>query len=135
MDYLQNISILLAEDDDASREMLCFFLKSFGCEVIEARNGMEAVYLARERHPDLILMDLNMPRLDGITASVTIRQLAHLSNVPILAASGDGGRGINLFLNIEKLGKGYVEYIAKPIDLDYLIERIKNALQIVQKAA
>lgn len=127
--------ILIAEDNEDSRLMLRAFLESLEYEVVEAENGQEAVRLAQLEQPDLILMDLNMPVLDGITAAMTIRQLAELSDVPILAASGDGGYGIDLFLNIRQMGEGYIGYITKPINLDDLAEQMKAALLRVRQAA
>lgn len=127
--------ILVAEDNDDSRQMLRAFLETLDYTVIEAKNGEEAVRLAQQEEPDLILMDLNMPELDGITAATVIRHFAQLSDIPILATSADGGRGIDLFLNIKNLGKGYIGYITKPINLDDLAEQIEAALLRVRKAA
>ena len=130
-----NNKILIAEDNEDSRLLLRTFLESLDYSVIEAKNGEEAVSLARQGKPDLILMDLNMPVLDGITAAMVIRQLTHLNDVPILAVSADGGRGIDLFLNIKKMGKGFIGYITKPINLDDLAEQIRTVLLRVRKAA
>lgn len=127
--------ILLAEDNDDSRLMLRLFLESLDYRVVEAKNGEEAVRFAQQNKPDLILMDLNMPQIDGVTAAIVIRQLKQLSDVPILATSADGGRGIDLFMNIKSLGKGYVGYIAKPIGLDNLAEQISLVLKRAEKAA
>jgi two-component system, cell cycle response regulator DivK len=128
-------TILVAEDCDDSRQMLRTFLESRGYQVAEARNGKEAVAVARRAKPDLILMDLNMPELDGISAAKVIRDSADLSAVPILATSADGGRGIELFMNIKNFGRGYIEYVTKPLNLDALAELIENALPNVSKAA
>lgn len=127
--------ILLAEDNDDARLMMRIFLESLDYEITEAKNGEEAVRLARQQRPDLILMDLNMPILDGITAAVTIRQLSQLGDVPIIAVSADGGCGIDLFLNIKNMGSGYIGYITKPINFDDLAEQIRVALLKVSKAA
>lgn len=125
--------ILIAEDNEDSRLMLRTFLESLEYNVVEAENGEEAIRLTRQEQPDLILMDLNMPELDGITAATVIRNFTELGDVPILATSGDGGRGIELFLNIKMLGEGYISYITKPINLEDLAEQIKTALLGVQK--
>jgi CheY-like chemotaxis protein len=128
-------TILIAEDDEASRLMLRFFLESLDYTVVEAKNGEEAVRVAQFEKPDLILMDLNMPLLDGITAAVTIRQLSELSDVPIIANSAEGSYGIDLFLNIKQMGEGYISYITKPINLDDLVQLIETVLLKVPKAA
>lgn len=119
-------TILIAEDNDESRQMLCWFLKSLDYNVVEAKNGKEAIELARREKPHLILMDLNMPELDGITATKQIRQLDGMSDVPVLANSGYGKYGIDLFLHIHDMGSGFVGYITKPINLKELAEQIKT---------
>lgn len=127
--------ILVAEDNDDSRLLLRAFLESLDYRVIEAGNGEEAVELTQRKRPDLILMDLNMPVLDGISAAMVIRRLVHLSDIPILAISADGGRGIDLFLNIREMGNGFIGYVTKPINLDDLAEQIMTVLLRVRKAA
>ena len=128
MNYNPVKTILVAEDSADTRDLLEMFLTDIGYCVLLAENGREAEKLARAERPDLILMDLHMPVLDGIDASVTIRGHAELSQVPILAISGDGHTGIELFSDTEKLGKAYVGYIAKPIDLDALADEIRLVL-------
>lgn len=128
-------TILIAEDNEESLVMLRTFLELQGYRVVAARNGEEAVEIACFVQPDLIIMDLNMPKLDGFGASEKIRQFKKLSDVPILTNSASGKHGIELFLNIEKLGGGYLEYIPKPFNLEYLAQLIETILQKTQKAA
>lgn len=128
-------TILIAEDNEESLVMLRTFLELQGYRVVAARNGEEAVEIACFVQPDLIIMDLNMPKLDGFGASEKIRQIKKLSNVPILTNSASGKHGIELFLNIEKLGGGYLEYLPKPFNLEYLAQLIETILQKTQKAA
>ena len=128
MDSDQNKKILIAEDNDDSRVMLRVFLESHNYFVVEARNGEEAVRLAEREKPDLILMDLNMPEMDGISAVSLIRNITELSKVPIIAISAFGDLGMNLFLNIKNLGDSYISYITKPVNLEELSAQIKFAL-------
>ncbi|MCA1639057.1 MAG: response regulator [Acidobacteria bacterium] len=128
-------TILVAEDNKDSRAMLRFFLEDLGYKVIEAENGKEAVEAAIFFLPDLILMDLNMPELNGIDATEQIRQHNKLCDVPIIANSAEGDRGIDLFLNIDNFGEGFIGYIAKPINLDDLSEQIEMALLVMRKSA
>jgi len=79
------IKILLVDDEDDFRNLLGFWLSSKGYEVIPATNGQQAVSLARERSPDIIFMDLNMPVLDGTDALVQIRGFN--KNVPVIIIS------------------------------------------------
>ena len=125
--------ILIAEDNDDSRQMLRTFIEMLGYEVIEARDGEEAINLASSSRPDLILMDLNMPKIDGLTAAAHIRSQPDLCEIPILANSADGSRGIELFSNIEKFGEGHIDYIPKPISFDELTYQIDLILGNEQK--
>lgn len=128
MNTLNCNTILIAEDDEESLIMLRTFLELEGYRVVIARNGVEAIEVACSAQPDLIIMDLNMPKLGGIAATEKIRQCEKLSEVPILTNSSSGKFGMELFLNISKLGGGYLEYIPKPFNLDYLSELIENVL-------
>ncbi len=128
-------TILVAEDNEDSLVMVRTFLELQGYRVIEARNGEEAVEIACSAQPDLIMIDLNMPKLSGIAASQQIRQFKNLCEIPILTNSSSGKYGMELFLNIEKLGGGYLEYIPKPFNLDYLAELIETLLLKKKRAA
>ncbi len=135
MDTPVGSTILIAEDNEDSLAMLRTFLELQGYRVVEARDGKEAVEAACSMQPDLIIIDLNMPKLGGIAAAEQIRQYKELSEVPILTNSSSGKFGMELFLNIEKLGGGYLEYIPKPFNLDYLAELIETVLLKTKKAA
>ncbi len=79
--------------------------------------------------------DLNMPKLNGLGASEKIRQIEKLSDVPILTNSASGKHGIEFYLNIEKLGGGYLEYLPKPFNLESLAQLIETILLKTKKAA
>ncbi len=135
MDTPVGSTILIAEDNEDSLAMLRTFLELQGYRVVEARDGKEAVEVACSTQPDLIIIDLNMPNLDGIAAAQQIRQFKELSEVPILSNSSSGKFGMEFFLNIEKLGGGYSEYIPKPFNLKHLAELIETILPKTKKAA
>ncbi len=128
----ESSTILVAEDHDDSREFLRLFLEGEGFNVIEAENGAEAVKLARQECPDLVLMDLHMPELDGVAA---LNQIRSLCDVPILAMSGDGQRGMELFLSIDESAAGYIHYLTKPLNLNELMEQINMLLPVMEPAA
>lgn len=114
--------VLVVEDHDDTREMLELLLGIFGCRVIAAGNGEQAVKLAEQTHPDLILMDMNIPLLDGLTVTRIIRAQAALNHVPIVALTGfDTPKHHAAAL---KAGCNYC--LAKPIDLDLLEELVKR---------
>jgi two-component system, cell cycle response regulator DivK len=121
-------TILVVEDNDDIRRSLSVFLKSLNYRVVEAADGEQAVEVARRELPNLIMMDLNLPRLDGFSAARRIRQLPELSEVPILANSAFGMRGIDFTLRAEDLGKGITEYMPKPIDFDQLRDHLRTLL-------
>lgn len=121
-------TILVVEDNSDSREMLRIFLEKAGYNVQEAENGRDAVDLAREVYPDLVMIDLNLPVMDGISAAREIRRLDGLQNVPIIANSASGSHGIGFFQNIESLGEGFVEYLPKPFNFAHLIDIISSLL-------
>lgn len=125
-----NLSKLLVVDDDQDyRRMMRLALEKAGYQVFEATNGIQAVQLATQIQPALILMDLSMPVLDGKRAAEQIRQEPLLRGIPIIFISGFGNLGIDLYLSIDALGYGPVEYLAKPIcDFPELRKLIANLL-------
>jgi two-component system, cell cycle response regulator DivK len=107
---------LVVEDFEDSRYMLRQLLELAGYRVVEATDGEEAIKLAVAKRPELILMDLSLPKLDGLAATRRIRQLDDLGHVPIVAVSAhdsDDSRS-------EALAAGCDEYVTKPIDFDQL---------------
>ncbi len=87
--------ILIAEDHADIRSMTKYLLESFDCDVIEAKDGYEAVTQAKSIRPDLILMDIAMPIMNGITAAHLIRRSDELASVPIVAVTTYGGEYID----------------------------------------
>jgi CheY-like chemotaxis protein len=122
--------ILLVEDEEDIRAMLRSFLTRQGYRVVEAKDGEEAIALAESVRPTLIMMDLNLPKIDGITAATIIRRNPNLRHVPIITNSADGMRGIELYSKerFTELGSGQMEYLPKPIDLDELKELLHRLL-------
>ena len=111
-----NKLFLVVEDFEDSRFMMRRLLEMAGYNVLEASDGEQAVQMAVESHPVLILMDLSLPKLDGLSATRQIRQKKGLKTVPIVAVSAhDSPESRN-----EALAAGCDEYITKPIDFDHL---------------
>ena len=124
MDSEKNTSnMLLVEDTEDNRFMMRRLLEMSGYQVSEARNGEEAVQVAASEKPDLILMDLSLPVIDGLAATRLIRKLPGLDKVPIIAVSAHDTADFQS----EALVAGCNEYITKPIDfgeLESLIARL-----------
>jgi CheY-like chemotaxis protein len=117
-------TILLVEDYQETRTMLRTWLERRGYRLVEAGDGQEAVDLAPLTHPDLILMDLRLPELNGIAATRRLRQHADLKNVPVVVLSAlDPAMFREAALSV-----GCVEYLTKPIDLDKLEELLTRLL-------
>ena len=121
---LRHYTIMVAEDFDDTRLMMRKMLEMNGYEVVEAANGQEAVELVWQQCPDLILMDLNMPLLDGLAATEQIRRCKELcKDVTILAITAHDTLG----MKEAALEAGCDGYLTKPIDFDHLqniIDRI-----------
>jgi len=114
-------TIMIVEDYEDTRVLLKQGLELLGYGVLEATNGQEAVEIADREHPDLILMDLDLPILDGIAATQMIRQSAEIGNVPIVAVTAYPLS----YSHVKAFAKGCNEYMSKPIDMSEL-ERLVN---------
>lgn len=119
---IKRTKVLLVEDTEDNRFMMRRLLEMSSYEVVEAVNGKEAVDLAKEAEPDIILMDLSLPVIDGLGATRRIRQLPHLNRVPIIAVSA---HDTSDFHN-EALAAGCDAYITKPIDFAQLEELVNK---------
>jgi len=114
--------LLLAEDNEANIEIMSAYLQAKGYRLIVARNGQEAVDRAKQEHPDLILMDIQMPVMDGIEATRQIRDIPELTSTPIIAVTALAMEG-----DRERcLATGANEYLSKPVSL-------KNLTSIIQR--
>lgn len=112
--------ILLVEDFEDSRSVLRRLLELEGFQVIEATDGQQAIEAALGESPDLILMDISLPKVDGFQATREIRAAKGLKSPPIIMLSAldtDENR-------IEAAAAGCSDYITKPIDFDQLLELI-----------
>lgn len=117
-------TIMVVEDYDDTRLLLKRGLEGLGYSVLEASNGQEAVDIAGREHPDLILMDLDLPILDGIAATQRIRQQADLESVPIVAVTAYPMS----YTHVKAFAKGCDEYMSKPIDMAELADVVHRYL-------
>jgi CheY-like chemotaxis protein len=116
--------ILVADDDAATRQMLEFLLQDEGYEVLLAKNGLETVQLVEKEAPDLVLLDLMMPEMDGYEALNVLRESGRLRTMPILIVSA---RSIPIYQEISK-NLGALEHIVKPFVPDDLLAKVREAL-------
>ena len=116
--------ILIAEDERDIRDLITFTLGFAGFEVVAAANGEEAVNLARQEFPDLILMDVRMPRMTGYEACAIMKADAKLKDIPVIFLSAKGQDS-----EIQTgLQAGAADYLLKPFAPDQLTERIQTVL-------
>ena len=107
--------ILIAEDYDDTRCFMKFLLEGFGYEVLEASNGQEAVDKVKNYNLNLILMDIAMPIMDGLTATRIIRESESKTRLPILAVTAHGKSFYQ-----RAMEAGCNDLIAKPVDIETL---------------
>ena len=112
----RRLTVMVVEDFEDNRFMMRRLLEMSGYSVLEAVNGAEAVELAQQELPNLILMDLSLPLLDGLAATRRIRQLDELRHIPIVAVSAHDTADFHA----EALAAGCNDYVTKPIDFDQL---------------
>jgi two-component system, cell cycle response regulator DivK len=117
--------ILVVEDQEDNRQILRDLLGSVGYEIIEAADGEEGVAVAKKDHPDLILMDIQLPLLDGYEATRRIKADADLKDIPVIvvtsyALSGD---------DIKARAAGADTYVTKPYSPQQLLAKIREFLR------
>ncbi len=116
--------ILIAEDEPDIRELVAFMLRFAGYEVLAAANGEEAVQCATREVPDLILMDVRMPRMAGYDACRLMKANPNLRDVPVVFLSAKGQES-----EIQSgLDAGAEEYLLKPFSPDELTNRVRSIL-------
>ncbi|MGA8599024.1 MAG: response regulator [Bryobacteraceae bacterium] len=117
--------ILIVDDKPASRELGRIMLESFGCEVLEASSGCEAVAAALQVVPDLVLLDLHMPGLDGFATLAEFRKEPQLAGTPVVALTASAMQGDD----VRALEAGFSGYITKPVLLHELRSQVLSFLQ------
>jgi CheY-like chemotaxis protein len=115
-------TILVAEDHLDSRDAMRALLEAFGYRVLEAVNGRQAVEVALESHPDLILMDIMMPELDGFEATRELRRHGSTAHTPIIAVTAmEGAQKL-------ALQAGANDFVRKPVDIRGLVAKVHDWL-------
>lgn len=120
-------TILVVDDEEDIRELIADHLAAAGMQPVEARDGLEALHLAREAKPDLILLDLMMPGMDGYGVIRELRENAKTAAIPVIMITAKGEEDER----IEGLTHGADDYVAKPFSPKELILRIQAVLRRV----
>lgn len=121
--------VLIVDDAAGNRALLSDILSNLGFELTEATNGLEALEYARQISPDLILMDLRMPVIDGLEATRMIRQDHALNGVPIIAVSAN----VHQEDKTKSLTAGANAFLSKPVERELLLREIGRTLQLEWK--
>jgi CheY-like chemotaxis protein len=116
--------VLIVDDTRASRDLIRAILKGFPFEILEASHGEEALEQIRKEQPDLVLLDIEMPVLDGFSVVHRIREDARLADLPVVAVTALALEG-----DREKaLAAGFSDYVSKPVQGSLLREKVKELL-------
>jgi two-component system cell cycle response regulator DivK len=119
-------TILHIEDNFENRVLVRRLLQSASYQVLEAGNALEAINQLRQSRPDLILMDINMPDIDGYTLTAKLKTVPTIRKIPIIAITANAMRG-----DREKsLRAGCDGYIEKPIDIDTFLDKVDHFISV-----
>ena len=116
--------ILVIEDNEQNLYLVTYILEKYGYRVISAPNGRQGVDLARAEQPDLILLDIQLPEMDGFAVATELRRNHGLSAVPILAVTSYAMAGDRERI----IAAGCSDYLEKPINPDTFIETVESYL-------
>ena len=117
-------TVLVVEDNDLNMKLFHDLLEAHGYQILQTKNGRDALRLAREHHPDLILMDIQLPEISGLEVTKLIKSDVSLRQIPVVAVTAFAMKG-----DEEKIREGGCEaYIAKPISVAHFIATVERFL-------
>ena len=117
-------TVLVVEDNELNMKLFHDLLEASGYGTIQTRSGLEAIDLAREHHPDLILMDIQLPEVSGLEVTKWIKEDDDLRSIPIIAVTAFAMKG-----DEERIRQGGCEaYLSKPISVGKFLETVKAYL-------
>jgi len=120
----QKPSVLIVEDNERNRRLFHLVIHSMGCETRLAENGAEGLRMVEAALPDLILLDIQMPVLDGMTVIAKLREEERTRLIPVVAVTSFAMPGDRERL----LAAGFIDYLSKPIDTQLLIQTVERHL-------
>ena len=128
MSQSKKAKVLVVDDEPDAVELIAFNLKNAGLEVVTADDGREAIRKAESTHPDLIVLDVMLPEMDGLEVCKQLRAGPETGNIPIIMLTAKAGE-VDRVLGLEL---GADDYITKPFSPRELVLRVKNLLRRVQ---
>ena len=115
-------TVLVVEDNVLNMKLVHDLLKAHGYNVLQTKDGMEALQLARQHHPDLILMDIQLPEVSGLEVTKWLKEDEKLKSIPVIAVTAFAMKG-----DEEKIREGGCEaYIAKPISVTNFLQTVEH---------
>ena len=118
--------VLIVEDNELNMKLFHDLLEAQGYETLEVREGMSALTVAREHHPDLILMDIQLPEISGLEVTKWLKEDDTLRSIPVVAVTAFAMKG-----DEEKIRQGGCEaYLSKPISVVKFLETVRNYLSV-----
>jgi len=123
-------TILIVDDQPDNREMLSTLLRDEGYDTLEAAGGMEAMDQIAKQAPQLILLDVSMPDMDGYAVASLLKADPKTSGIPIIMVTAHSGRGAR----VVGLHAGVEDYMTKPVDAPELLLKVRNLLRLRQNA-
>jgi two-component system, cell cycle response regulator DivK len=117
--------ILVAEDNAENMYLVCFLLENAGYSLVTAVNGLDAVHLCQEALPDLVIMDIQMPIMDGLEATRQIKKIAETRHIPVVAFTAYAMTG-----DVDKaLEAGCAGHIGKPMNVETFVQQIASYIK------
>ncbi|MEJ2118814.1 MAG: response regulator [Alphaproteobacteria bacterium] len=117
-------TVLIVEDNELNMKLFRDLLEAHGYNTLQTRNGIEALSLAKEHHPDLILMDIQLPEVSGLDVTKWLKEDDNLRDIPVIAVTAFAMKG-----DEERIREGGCEaYISKPITVSMFLETIRQFL-------
>ena len=117
-------TVLIVEDNELNMKLFHDLLDAHGYKILQTKDGMEALDIAREHHPDLILMDIQLPEVSGLEVTKWLKDDAELRSIPVVAVTAFAMKG-----DEERIREGGCEaYLSKPISVGKFIETIRHFL-------
>ncbi len=118
-------TVLIVEDNELNMKLFHDLLEAHGYATLQTKDGMEALSIAREHRPDLILMDIQLPEVSGLEVTKWIKEDENLKSIPVVAVTAFAMKG-----DEEKIREGGCEaYVAKPISVENFIKTVSDFLE------
>ena len=124
-------TVLVVEDNELNMKLFHDLLEASGYNIVQTRNGLEAIDLARQHRPDLILMDIQLPEVSGLEVTKWLKEDDDLRSIPVIAVTAFAMKG-----DEERIRQGGCEaYLSKPISVNMFLDTVKSYLGDARKGS